>query len=147
MAAPPYNNRLKREWVGESESGQPMDRPNELVVLKDVTMAYNGAAVELVSDARVGPGRTAILTGFVVLVNGATAWASGTSLRIEDTAGNAVATVLTAALTGNATIHLPAMTVVDRGVVAAPGRGLKLATVGTFSAGSTAKILAVIHIV
>lgn len=72
-----------------------------------ITSAAAATPVILVPDADIPPGKICYVSGFIARVNGATAWATTTNVKIQDTAGTPVdfVTIAVAALTANTTIH------------------------------------------
>jgi hypothetical protein len=99
--------------------------------------------VVLLTDAQVGTSRKVSLQGFAFKVDGGTAWNEAASVSLEDNDGTVFATVLKAALTGNAYV-IPTATnlgaaMVDRG---AEGVGLSLIAASNESTGSDLKVAA-----
>lgn len=105
------------------------------------------------NEVRVPKGYKAYITYVLFVVNGATAWASGTDVRISDDAGSPVdwVTVATAALTGNAVISVPfggtVTGVTQTAATIAPvtggltsERGIVVRATGTFTAGSNLEV-------
>lgn len=95
------------------------------------------ADVTLLSDATVGSNKAVVLQGFAFKVDGSTAWNEATSVALKDTGSVTFATILKAALAGNAYV-IPTITNLAAGWMTrgATGKGLKLAASGNESTGS-----------
>lgn len=104
-SGPFINGRLK-SYVTTEVSGDPAGGEPAEIVFETFTLtsALGGTAVNVIPDARVGTGRRVYLLDFAAKVNGATAWGTVASVKLQDTSAADFVTVLTAALTGNAEI-------------------------------------------
>ena len=110
-----------------------------------LTAAAAGTPVEVLSDADVGTGRKAFISGVLINVSGGTAWtdASGTVVNLQDNAGSPV-NLLAAAkaqLTGNAVLGLLSTgitlaTAIKTGAGTTSGKGISIAADEDFTAGS-----------
>jgi len=69
-----------------------------------LTSAAAATAINLLADIKVPAGKKAYLQNFIARVNGATAWATTTTVKIQDTNSSAIdfVTFAVAALTANA---------------------------------------------
>ena len=115
-------------------------------VTKKITAAAAGTVVHLLQDsdvAAVGASAKAYLTGFTMVVDGATPWTdvTATELLLQDTAGNVFATAAKAGLTANAVLRPGSGSVVlgealIRGSGSAVGKGIDLIGDANFTAGS-----------
>lgn len=139
-----YNNRAKRGVV--TENSKNMDVPFEFFE-SEVTITFAQAAagtpISLIPAARVGSGRRFRILGYRLVVTGATAWATGTNVKLQDTAGNDLITYATAALGASAVIEnlianvtYSAQMRTGNGRPSADGVGLQLVGTGAFNAGS-----------
>jgi hypothetical protein len=101
-----YGGRRKQYVTTETSAGRehiPVERFHETVTLSSAAAA---TAVSILSDARVGSERKVFVQGFVMKVDGVTAWATTANVKLQDTNASAVdfVTALVAALTGNAVV-------------------------------------------
>ena len=115
-----------------------------------LTAAAAGTAVPIIADADVPAGKKIYVTGYRVIVNGATAWtdATATKVSIQDSNSSPVLVVdiAKAGLTGNAIINtvggtnqtLGANIVAGTGLTAA--KGLVIKGDANFGAGSDIKV-------
>ncbi len=100
-------------WMGYGSSissGSPLKEETVISFERTATIVSTaaGTAVALVKDAEVPVGFVPYVTGFIVSVNGGTAWSGGsfTTLALQDSNGSPVsfASIAAAALTGNSSI-------------------------------------------
>lgn len=98
------SKRRKSNLVTElsSVTAEPTEYFHETVTL---TSAAAGTAVNILPDARVGAGRKVYLQGYISRVNGATNWATTTSIKIQDTSAVDFITIAVAAGTTNGNIR------------------------------------------
>jgi hypothetical protein len=116
------------------------------VVTKKIQAAAAGTVVHLLLDtdvAAVGASAKAYLTGFRVIVDGATPWTdlTATKLLLQDTAANAFATIAKAGLVAHAALGPDSASVTlgepfIRGSGSAAGKGLDIIGDANFAAGS-----------
>lgn len=136
-----YRGRQKTYVHADGYSKYGVERFHVTVT---VVSTAAGTAVSIIPDAQVGPDRTLYLQGFIAKVDGATAWTTLTSLKLQDTNGTAVdlATILAAALTGNArlvpgTANVTLEDAFCKGTGATQGKGLQALANVNAGAGST----------
>lgn len=149
MVAPAFNGRFKKGLV--SENAKSLDIPIEFfseTVTITFAQAAAGTVIPIVPAARVGSNRRFRILGYRLIVTGTTAWASGTSVILRDTAGNALITAATAALGASAVIEnlvanvtYSAQMRTGNGTPSADGVGLELVGSGAFSAGSDISLM------
>lgn len=149
MVAPAYLNRTKKGLVCENTKN--LDVPYEFFE-QEVTITFAQAAagtvIPIVPAARVGAARRFRILGYRLVVTGATAWATGTNVKLQDTAANDLITFATAALTASAVIESLVANVTysaqmrtGNGKPSADAVGLQLVGTGAFSAGSDINIV------
>ena len=87
--------------IGDTEVGVPF------VATATVTSTTSATATSLLPATAVPTGKKVYVTGFVAKVNGATAWTTTSTVKIQDTNSSAVDffTIAVAALTGNAELR------------------------------------------
>lgn len=82
--------RVKHSPVMEGKAVGTTDPIELFHVTGTLTSAAAGTAVNLIPDAQVGTGRKVYIHGYISRVNGATNWATTTSIKVQDTNGTAV---------------------------------------------------------
>lgn len=94
-----------------------------------ITSAAAATAVNIIPDSAIPAGKKFYLTEFTGKVNGATAWATTATVKIQDTNGTAVdhVTIPVASMTANA--------VVDRSSTVTKENAFSMATGGTAGKG------------
>ena len=90
-----------------SGSSVPMLTPQEKAFTRVCTLTSAAAATPVVclTDADVGAGKKAYVTGVQIVVNGAVGWGLVTTVTLEDTSGVDLLTIPVASLTSNALLY------------------------------------------
>ena len=114
-----------------------------------LTAAAAGTPVEVLANADVGNGRSAVVFDMILNVGGGTAWtdATATVVKLQDKAGSpvALATVAKAQLTGNAVLGILSTGVtlaapIKEGTGTTDGKGIDIVGDANFAAGSTINV-------
>jgi len=121
-----------------------------------LTAAAAGTAIHVLTDAQVGAGKKAYLTGMILSVNGATPWTdvTATLVKVQDTNVSPLIgpTVPKALLIASANIGLTSLTVtlgnaVARGTGFTTAKGLDILADANFAAGSDIYVTLIGYIV
>ena len=114
-----------------------------------LTAAAAGTPVEVLANADVGNGRSAVVFDMILNVGGGTAWtdATATVVKLQDKNGSPVdlVTVAKAQLTGNAVLGLLSTGVtlaapIKEGTGTTDGKGIDIVADANFAAGSTINV-------